>query len=294
LMIRQAAHAKINLFLEARGGRTDGFHELETVMTAISLADDLTFEDAPATSLETSFEHPEDYAGFPVDERNIVLRAARLLETRLPAPRGARVRLFKRIPMGGGLAGGSADAAAALHGLNALWGLGLTRDELLDYALRLGSDVPFCSAGGAALCRGRGEIMSPIRSASPLRLLLVSPGLHVSTADVFRALDQITKPDEVRRQSGPTCEALAAGDTEAVRRGLFNRLEETALRLHPALAAFRGTLLAAGLPAPCMTGSGACFFSVLLPDDDAETLRQRVVRGGQRIRAWVVETVASC
>lgn len=179
--LRVLAPAKINLHLEVLGQRDDGFHELAMLMQSIDLADRLRLRPTADARIALRCDRQD----LPTDSDNLIVRAGELLRRRAGLPElGAEITLEKRIPIGAGLAGGSSDGAAALLGLNALWGLGLSRDQLLALAAELGSDVPFCLEGGSRLCFGRGEILEdPALPALPSLgvLLLKDPAASVST-----------------------------------------------------------------------------------------------------------------
>ena len=157
--------AKVNLALEVLRKRPDGYHELSTVLQAVDLCDRLTVETADTITLETS------EPGLPTDERNLVVRAARMLRDAAGVDRGARIRLEKRIPLAAGLGGGSSDAAATLWGLNRLWGLRWKRERLVELAVALGMDVPFFLGRGRALGTGRGEVLRPLPSVAPSKVV---------------------------------------------------------------------------------------------------------------------------
>ncbi len=232
------APAKVNLFLEVLRRRADGYHELATLMTAVSLYDTLRFRDDPSGSIRLRCDRPDLSAG----PDNLVCRAAELLRRRTGRGLGADMRLWKRIPMQAGLGGGSSDAAAALAGLNALWRLGLSRAELAGLGSELGSDVAFFFAAPAAWCMGRGEKVEPLALGRPLDFVLVSPPVGLSTAEVFANVTPPADPltgAEVRR-------AAEAGDVEELGRRLHNRLEEPAERLRPEVAAWRERLAVLG------------------------------------------------
>ena len=257
------APAKVNLFLEVLGRRSDGYHAVETLMLAVSLFDDLEFRDDPSGAVRLACTDPALGTG----PDNLVVRAAELLRQRTGHPGGTAVRLVKRIPWAAGLAGGSSDAAATLAGLNRLWRLGLTSDALAALAAELGSDVAFFLSPPAAWCTGRGEIVTPVRPGKRLRLVVVSPMMGLSTADVFRGVTVPEKPvsgDAIRA-------AFAAGDASALGRLLFNRLQEPAERLSPEVAEWRRRLAALG-PAGCLvSGSGSSLFA--LGRDRADAVR---------------------
>src|SRR6202521_2605085 len=176
------APAKINLSREIKARREDGFHEIETLMTPISLADRLTIERADETE---GVDFSCDDAALPAGENNLVVRAAKLFQKSTKTSGGLRLSLEKKIPHGAGLGGGSSDAATTLLGLNELFAPRLGPKDLMELAAQLGSDVPFFIAQSAAVCRGRGEIVSPMKLPSALRLLLVKPDFGVPTPSAY-------------------------------------------------------------------------------------------------------------
>ncbi|EXX88534.1 4-diphosphocytidyl-2C-methyl-D-erythritol kinase, partial [Paenibacillus darwinianus] len=157
MRVYEKAPAKINLLLDVLHKRNDGFHEVEMIMTMVDLADRLTMEELPRDTIIISSQ-----AGYiPLDEKNLAFQAARLIKDRYDVRKGVYIHLDKHIPVAAGLAGGSSDAAAALRGLNRLWGLNISKEELARLGAELGSDVPFCVTGGTAVARGRGEWLEP-------------------------------------------------------------------------------------------------------------------------------------
>jgi len=267
------AFAKVNRSLLVLGKRPDGFHELDTLFQTIDLSDELLFEEDDRLTLSVAGEE------IPADGTNLVLRAARALSERTgPAP-GARIRLVKRIPVGAGLGGGSADAAAALLGLNALWGLGLTREELGSVAASVGSDVAFFLFGGRARGTGRGERIEPLPDAPDESLVLLFPPFGMPTPDVYRSLD--TSPLPVPPRRGP------AGKAPPDR----NDLEAAAERLRPELAALRASLRAAGASPARLSGSGSTVFGVFGSREEAHRAAESLDgRGG--VRAAVTRTLS--
>lgn len=275
--LRVAAPAKINLHLEVLGLRPDHFHELAMVMQTIDLCDQLRLSPTADGRITLQTNHPD----LPTDGSNLIVRAAELLRERAALPElGARIVLDKRIPVGAGLAGGSSNGAAALVGLNALWGLDLTTAELQHLAARLGSDMPFCLAGGTQLCFGRGEVLEPVPPASPplAVLLLKHPQASVSTPWAYgrcRERNGASYLDgesafEQRRQAlrqGPLLRALAAsGPLPPLRNDLQAVVE-------PEQASVRdGLALLGGLPQPlavAMSGSGPSLFALFRSLDQA-------------------------
>ena len=190
------APAKLNLFLEVLDRREDGYHELETLMVPVGIFDSLSFEPAQPIhgkvgSIEFAVRGDAAAVGIPTDSRNLVVRALGLLRKHSGCTHGAKVELVKRIPSAAGLGGGSSDAAAALELGNRGWGIHFDRKQLTSLAAELGSDVPFFLAHSAAICRGRGEQVERIAGTVPLHVVIVKPPAALSTAEVYRALDEL-------------------------------------------------------------------------------------------------------
>jgi 4-diphosphocytidyl-2-C-methyl-D-erythritol kinase len=224
------AYAKINWSLRITGRRADGFHDLETIFQTISLHDELTFREAGRLSLVC------DDSTIPTDDSNLVIRAA----LALGAPPVA-IELKKRIPAGGGLGGGSSDAATTLLALDAMFGL--RRTDLPEIALSLGSDVPFFLLGGTAFATGRGEVLQPLAPMSGIPLLLLLPPERVLTKAAFA---------RVTRHSAAVGPAAYGGFADFV-----NDFEEPVFAMHPRLAALKQRLLDSGASWAGMTGSGS-------------------------------------
>lgn len=251
------AFAKINLRLRVLGRRADGYHELHTVFQTITLHDVLTFEALDGGRLELVCDVPD----IPVDGRNLVLRAAAALRAECGWRGGARIELEKRIPAGGGLGGGSADAAIALLGLTHLWGLDIGRDALAAIGARLGADIPFFFTGGTALGTGTGTELSPLGDIPTAPLLIVTPGVKVSTAEAYKALNAtaLTKPDAAAMLPISRAEAQIPDSLCEVMR---NDFEAVVFRLEPEIKRARKRLLEAGARCALLSGSGASLFGV--------------------------------
>ncbi|MFL9593075.1 4-(cytidine 5'-diphospho)-2-C-methyl-D-erythritol kinase [Aeromonas schubertii] len=234
------APAKLNLFLHVNGRRPDGYHELQTLFIFLDHGDTLSIEVTLGDRLTLSPAIP----GVP-DEENLIIRAARLLQARLPTPKGAHIRLTKVLPMGGGIGGGSSDAATTLVALNHLWGAGLSVDELAELGVRLGADVPVFVRGTAAFAEGVGERLQPV--AVPERwYLVIKPECHVATAAIFQ------DPDLPRNTPKMGLQELMSGEWK-------NDCEALVKKRHPEVANALGWLLEY---APSrMTGTGACVFA---------------------------------
>jgi 4-diphosphocytidyl-2-C-methyl-D-erythritol kinase len=260
------AFAKINLGLRVLGRRPDGYHEISTVFQTISLHDTLTFEPAPAGRLELVCADPD----IPVDETNLVLRAASALRGRYGVASGARVRLEKVIPAGGGLGGGSSDAAVTLAALSALWRVETEARELAEIGARLGADVPFFLTGGTALGTGTGTDVRQLPDAPKMYLCVVTPGVRVSTAEAYKALGApaLTKADTAANLSVSRAEAEFPDSLCGV---TSNDFEDVVVRLHPEIGRAREALAAEGARGAMLSGSGSSVYGVF--DSEAEAGR---------------------
>ena len=265
------ARGKINWTLNIVGRRADGYHLLDMLMQPIALHDTLILEPADALSLAV-----EGAESLSAGEENLVLRSARALNAAAGENRGAAIRLVKRIPMGAGLGGGSADAAAALRGLNALWGLGFSLDALCALGEKLGADIPFCLHDAPRRAQGIGEILSPMACGS-FPLVLLQPCAALSTGQVYAAYHDaasIQPPD-----TEAALRALAAGDLEALRACGGNVLESASIPLRPEIAQARQALYDSGAAFSQMTGSGSAVFGAYHRMQDArrawQALRNR-------------------
>jgi 4-diphosphocytidyl-2-C-methyl-D-erythritol kinase len=247
------APAKVNLTLDILKRRSDGYHLLESVMQTISLCDLVEVELASETSVVC------DYPGLACDESNLAWRAYKLLVDEFALDAGVKISIQKQIPLGGGLAGGSTDAAQVLLAVNQLFELGLTDEQLVGFASRLGADVPFCLRGGTALASGVGEELKPLPDCPELRLVLVNPGFSVETAAVYRQFDAMNP--EHAHSNAAMLTALEEGNPFAIRNALFNALEEPAFALFPKLAQVKAELAELGL-VPLLCGSGATVMGV--------------------------------
>ncbi|HEX2234684.1 MAG TPA: 4-(cytidine 5'-diphospho)-2-C-methyl-D-erythritol kinase [Actinomycetota bacterium] len=256
--MRVRAHAKVNLCLRVLARRDDGYHDVDTVLHGVSLADEIeVVEDRPGEV------HVTARAGAPVGvlpdaEDDLVARAAGALAARSERPVGARIEVVKRIPVGAGLGGGSSDAAATLLALNDLWGLHLGRAELAEVAGRLGSDVPYFLSGATMRARGRGEVLSPMRVRGPLWFVLGLSTSPLLTQQVYARWS----PRARDRDGAGLAAALASGDPAAVARVLRNDLEEAAFELRPELPEAKRALLEAGALGALVSGSGPTLFGV--------------------------------
>jgi 4-diphosphocytidyl-2-C-methyl-D-erythritol kinase len=273
-MTEAFAPAKINLTLRVLGKREDGFHEIETLIVPLGLADRLTIEEAEEWSFSC------DDPTVPGDERNLVVRAARLFFAETGVKGNARVRLMKTIPHGAGLGGGSSDAAATLRMLDQFYGTGLARERLMRMAAELGSDVPVFIAGGAAWCRGRGEIVEPADFAQRLPVLLLKPNFGVPTPWAYKHWKDSRRLEGVRYEA----QEFPWGRLE-------NDLERPAFEKYLVLGAIKEWLRRQPETAGAlMSGSGSTMFALLREAGLGETLAARA--RGMFGEVWACETVA--
>ncbi len=250
------APAKLNLFLEVLGRRPDGYHEIESLMVAVSLYDSLTFTDDPSGEISLRCNEP----ALPVGSDNTVVMAAVRLKQSVGSLRGVRIVLDKAIPIQSGLAGGSSDAAATLAALDRLWDLQLPPERLERLAGEIGSDVAFFAHTPAAVCRGRGERVESVPLKESYHFVLVCPPFGMSTADVYRQV----APPEQPRPIGPVLDALSRGGLADLGRSLFNRLQPIAEAMRPELIRVRDALANLGplLDGSLMSGSGSAYFGL--------------------------------
>lgn len=263
--------AKVNLHLAVGPRRTDGFHELTTVFQAVSLYDDVTAAPGPGVTVEVTGEGAD---AVPTDSSNLAARAAVLLAERTGADAAVHLTLRKGIPLAGGMAGGSADAAAALVGCDALWGTACSREDLTAVAAELGSDVPFCLHGGTALGTGRGEQLTPVLGTGSYHWVLALAEGGLSAGAVYAEHDRqpppAPRPGTVRRDDLPdgVLAALRSGDPLALAGALHNDLQGAALRLRPRLRTVLDAAGELGAAGAVVSGSGPTV--ALLARDPAE------------------------
>lgn len=282
MTVTEKANAKINLMLDVVGRRPDGYHDLVTVMQGISLSDTLhaTRHAGEGVTLSAG-------AALPVDESNLVVRAANAYFKASGAPFGVSFVLKKKIPMQAGLGGGSADAAAALRALNTLDGDRFTKDRLCEIAATVGADVPFCVVGGTRECRGIGERMTPVASTLNCYAVVAMDGEGISTPRAFADLDEkygdfATCSTAAEQGLSALKKALAAGDPAAVAPLLYNRFEEVIAAKRPAVAALKAALLRHGALVAQMSGSGPAVFALFESEQKAEAAGVALCTAGVR------------
>jgi len=283
-----SAAAKINLYLEVIGDRPDGYHELVMIMQSVSLADRVTVRSLNTPDIRLRCDHPE----VPTDPSNLAYKAAALLQNEFPGiakhQGGVEITLEKQIPVGAGLAGGSTDAAAVLVGLDMLWQLGLTQVELQILGAELGSDIPFCIAGGTAIATGRGEQVNSLYGLDNLYAVLAKyETLSVSTPWAYKTyreqfsstyvdinVDGSSRRDAVH--AGPIVTAIGQQNGAEIGRHLHNDLEKVVLPAHPQVQALKETMADCGGLGTLMSGSGPTVFSLAETQAQADAIAEQV------------------
>lgn len=285
------AYAKVNFTLDVYGTRPDGYHALRSVVMPISLADTLEIETTEDGSITSDTGYDDD----------LCVKAARVLKSSvssLPSSIGATIHVAKRIPTGGGLGGGSADAATVLRALNELWELELPLPELAEIGAQVGSDVPALVLGGAVLMEGRGERVSRIGSSieqssnqnnRTINLVLVNPGVHSSTKDVYARCGAREK--DAPSPTDAMIAALRTGDLVQIAAATSNDLQPPAVKLHPEIADALTSLRTAGATGVTMSGSGSCVFGFVSDAATAERISAELNFRG--LQSWPLVTKLS-
>ena len=258
--------AKVNVQLSVGPVRSDGYHELVSVFQALSLEDVITASDGHGVTVSMTGEGSES---LPADSSNLAYRAAALLAEHVGIEPHVRLHVEKSIPIAGGLAGGSADAAGALVACDALWNTGLSREELAELGARLGSDVPFALYGGNAIGRGRGEEITPVLGKGRFLWVLALADQGLSTPEVYRRCDELREGQEVPdpQPFDAVLQALRSGDAHQLAEAVHNDLQPAALSLRPSLRRLLDAGMEYGALAGLVSGSGpTCAF--LARDDE--------------------------
>jgi 4-diphosphocytidyl-2-C-methyl-D-erythritol kinase len=273
--LRVRSFAKLNLALSVLGRRTDGYHDIQTIFQSIDLCDEIEFRDS--SRLELCCENLPDVR----IEDNLVWKAASLLASTLPEKRGVSITLRKKIPAGAGLGGGSSNAAATLLGLCRFWNVKIPDSDLFSLSARLGSDVPFFLSGGTALGIGRGESIYPLPDTPTQYLVVVFPGIHISTAEAYRSLNLgLTSSTEDHRIQR-FCGQVKSGMYSLT--GIFNDFEASILPAHPPVMEAKDFLKARGAIASMLSGSGSSVFGFFSDEESAFAATRGVLREAWRV-----------
>ena len=267
------ALAKINLGLDVLRRRDDGYHEVRMIMQTLKMYDKITIRKMkePGIQLKSNLFY------VPENESNLAYRAARLLMDEFQVEEGVFIDLQKFIPVAAGMAGGSSDAAAVLYGVNRLFGLKLTKRQLMERGVKIGADVPYCIMRGTVLAEGIGEELTPLPPMPPCKVLVAKPQVSVSTKNVYMNLDMagVTKHPEIDAQ----LEGIREGDLHKIASRMGNVLETVTIPSHPVIAQIREEMMRLGALNAMMSGSGPTVFGLCEDEDLAERAYQEM-RGG--------------
>lgn len=266
--VRQRAYGKINLALNVGDLRPDGFHDVTMIMQHVSIWDEITLEKRDDKTITLECNLP--FLG--ANERNIAYRAGQLMQETFGVD-GFHIRLYKKIPIAAGMAGGSADAAAVIRGVNRLYNLGLSMEDMMQLGGKLGSDVPYCLLGGTCLATGRGEKLQRIWPMRETHVALVKPNFGISTPWSYARFD----PSRAQRSADipAMVEAIRRGDLDAVCAQMVNQLEPAAVEEYPVIGQIEQDLIEMGAAGAMMTGSGPTVFGLF---KKYETAREAVRR----------------
>jgi 4-diphosphocytidyl-2-C-methyl-D-erythritol kinase len=265
------AFAKVNLDLRVLGPRPDGYHEVRTVLQTIDWSDEIVMEPSDRFSFDVSVQGNAPSFNAPPDETNLVVRAVREFERVSGAPAQVRIELRKRIPIGAGLGGGSADAAVTVLGLQKVLGRPLPEDNQLQCLRALGADVPFFAAGGRALCTGRGDRITPLDDRpedAALHIVIVNPGVFVGTAEAYSWLTMARRSNSIKG----FCAELVPGNPD---KDQTNDFEGPVFARYPLLAEIKQGLLNMGAVRASLSGSGSAIFGVFGSGNDASSAASR-------------------
>lgn len=285
-VIKERAYAKINLFLDVLKIRDDGFHEIKSVMHTVSLADDLLVyaKEGKTNSVKISIDGSETSQYLPLDDRNLCAKAAYAFAKRLGIPLEVTISLNKKIPIGAGLGGGSADAAATLRGLNKIFKRPFSEKALCDIALTVGSDVPFCVVGKTSLCEGRGEIITPISKKMELKAVIANSGEYVSTPQAYAGLDEAFSRFDGTVNTGGEERFFAfmnADDKiQSLKNGVFNIFENVILDKCPKAHYIKEKFEKSGAFCSLMSGSGPSVFALYDDIEKADAFAQKLREEG--------------
>ncbi|NYE96568.1 4-diphosphocytidyl-2-C-methyl-D-erythritol kinase [Psychromicrobium silvestre] len=284
--VRVKAPGKINVSFSVGPLRDDGYHSVASVYLAVSLYEEIAATTAPAGEITVSLRAGSLGQNLPLDESNLAVRAARLMADVSEQATGVHLEITKRVPISGGMGGGSADAAATLLACDALWNSGLSREELTHLAAELGADVPFALLGGAAVGLGVGDELTPALAPNPLHWALVFADFGLSTPTVFTALDRLRvargkEPKEPEQIDPAILRALRAGDAQSLAGVLHNDLQPAATKLAPQLAEMLEQGTEFGALASIVSGSGPTVALLASSEEHAAELAERLSLSGR-------------
>ncbi|MBB6455240.1 4-diphosphocytidyl-2-C-methyl-D-erythritol kinase [Salirhabdus euzebyi] len=264
-MLLEKAPAKINLTLDVLHKRDDGYHEVEMIMTTVDLYDQIQLTELEQDEIVIKSEK----RFVPDDRRNLAFQAAEKLKEKFQIKKGVLITIRKQIPVAAGLAGGSSDAAAVLRGLNKLWGLHLSFEQLAEIGTEIGSDVAFCIYGGTALATGRGERIEKLPAPPTCWVILAKPSIGVSTKAVYGKLNTA---NIVHPHTSDMVSAIKEGNYEKMCKNLGNALEQVTLEMHTEVRQIKNQMLSAGADNVLMSGSGPTVFGLTQKQSRADRI----------------------
>jgi 4-diphosphocytidyl-2-C-methyl-D-erythritol kinase len=294
--IRIESPAKVNLFLEVLGKRENGYHNVETVLETVDLCDDIILKE-----IKEGIEIESDFPSLPLGRENLAYQAAFLLKKRLGLKKGIQLTINKRIPLASGLGGGSSNGASVLLGLNKLWDLDLSYEELLGLAREIGADVPFFLRKGRALGRGRGDELWPLPQSPTLHFILIFPGFEISAEWAYKNLRACPPKLDLSAEASPQAgerrrdltkerqsikmilSALKSGDMGKVANSIYNRLEEVVIPKHPLIARIKERFLELGARGTLMSGSGSSVFGLAEDGKRAKEIYDKIKKDFRKI-----------
>ena len=277
------SYGKINLGLDVLYKRQDGYHEINTIMQQIDLSDTVTIREN-----EEGIIIKSNNKDLPLDSTNLIYIAWKKIQEKTGINKGIEVILDKKIPIAAGLAGGSSNAAAILKGLNELWDLGFDEKDLREIGVEIGADVPFCIMGGTALAKGIGEELTRLKPFKDKDLLLVNPGIQISTAEVYKSLNLKEKR---RVNMEEIIQSIEKDDLNSLTKSIVNVMEEVVIRKNPIISEIKEDLIEYGALGSLMSGSGPTVFGLF---DDKEKLnfcKEKLTNKYPKVRVYLTKTI---
>ncbi len=281
------AYAKINLGLDVLRKREDGYHEVKMIMQNISLADTLVIRKSVEAGIRLQSNDGTENPDVPMDRSNLVYKAIQMIKDEFGITDGIEAILTKRIPIAAGMAGGSTDAAAALKGMNQLFSLGLSTQELCDRGVKLGADIPYCIQGGTALSEGIGEVLTTLPKMPACWILIAKPPINVSTAFVYGNLkaNELTEHPDIDGM----IQAIETQDLAGIAQRLGNVLETVTVPAYPVIAEIKQVMLDAGAMQSLMSGSGPTVFGIFAEEQKAQEAAEMIRTAGLAQQVYVTQ-----
>lgn len=277
------SYGKINLGLDVLYKRQDGYHELNTIMQQIDLSDTLTLSEIKEDIVLECNEKD-----LPLDSTNLVYRAWKKIQEKTGINRGIQIGIHKKIPIAAGLAGGSSNAAMVLKGLNELWQLNLSEEELKQMGVELGADVPYCIMGGTALAQGIGEKLTKLKSFGGKNILLVNPGISISTDDVYKNLKLSNKP---KLDTEKIISFMEKEDLKSLGENIINVMEEVVIKQHPIISEIKKDMMKSGALGSLMSGSGPTIFGLYEDKDKLQFSKKKLREKYLNARIFETHTI---